>query len=126
MPLKRFSVPQAENILIGHAGHFLIWLLQRACLLLQDQKIYIYSLKGMCPLSMPQQALDTPAVVTCFLAVPVIKKVRWGEGHIQVCHQVWEDLLAEDSGSSWGQWSHTFLGHLAQVIASFRDIGDHH
>ncbi|GAB1292192.1 Leucine-rich repeat serine/threonine-protein kinase 1 [Apodemus speciosus] len=39
-----------------------------------DQKIYIYSLKGMCPLSMPQQALDTPAVVTCFLAVPVIKK----------------------------------------------------
>ncbi|XP_059129208.1 leucine-rich repeat serine/threonine-protein kinase 1 [Peromyscus eremicus] len=40
----------------------------------EDQKIYIYSLKGMCPLSMPQQALDTPAVVTCFLAVPVIKK----------------------------------------------------
>ena len=40
----------------------------------EDQKIYIYSLKGMCPLSVPQQALDTPAVVTCFLAVPVIKK----------------------------------------------------
>ncbi|XP_053437826.1 leucine-rich repeat serine/threonine-protein kinase 1 isoform X2 [Nycticebus coucang] len=40
----------------------------------EDQKIYIYSLKGMCPLNMPQQALDTPAVVTCFLAVPVIKK----------------------------------------------------
>lgn len=34
----------------------------------------------MCPLSMPQQALDTPAVVTCFLAVPVIKKVRWERG----------------------------------------------
>lgn len=41
----------------------------------QDQKIYIYTLKGMCPLNMPQQALDTPAVVTCFLAVPVLKKV---------------------------------------------------
>uniref|UniRef100_A0A8D1A9A2 non-specific serine/threonine protein kinase n=2 Tax=Sus scrofa TaxID=9823 RepID=A0A8D1A9A2_PIG len=40
----------------------------------EDQKIYIYSLKGMCPLNMPQQALDTPAIVTCFLAVPVIKK----------------------------------------------------
>ncbi|KAM4826424.1 leucine-rich repeat serine/threonine-protein kinase 1 [Thomomys bottae] len=40
----------------------------------EDQKIYIYSLKGMCPLSTPQQALDTPAIVTCFLAVPIIKK----------------------------------------------------
>lgn len=40
----------------------------------EDQKIYIYSLKGMCPLNSPQQALDTPAIVTCFLAVPVIKK----------------------------------------------------
>uniref|UniRef100_A0A8C6QHT0 Leucine-rich repeat serine/threonine-protein kinase 1 n=2 Tax=Nannospalax galili TaxID=1026970 RepID=A0A8C6QHT0_NANGA len=40
----------------------------------EDQKIYIYSLKGMCPLSMPQRALDTPAIVTCFLAVPIIKK----------------------------------------------------
>ncbi|XP_071070427.1 leucine-rich repeat serine/threonine-protein kinase 1 isoform X2 [Dasypus novemcinctus] len=40
----------------------------------EDQKIYIYSLKGMCPLNTPQKALDTPAVVTCFLAVPVIKK----------------------------------------------------
>ncbi|XP_073917852.1 leucine-rich repeat serine/threonine-protein kinase 1 isoform X4 [Castor canadensis] len=40
----------------------------------EDQKIYIYNLKGMCPLNMPQRALDTPAIVTCFLAVPVIKK----------------------------------------------------
>lgn len=40
----------------------------------EDQKIYIYSLQGMCPLSTPQRALDTPAVVTCFLAVPVLKK----------------------------------------------------
>lgn len=46
------------------------------CLPLQDQKIYIYSLKGMCPLNTPQRALDTPAVVTCLLAVPIIKKVR--------------------------------------------------
>ncbi|XP_037001810.2 leucine-rich repeat serine/threonine-protein kinase 1 isoform X1 [Artibeus jamaicensis] len=40
----------------------------------EDQKVYIYSLKGMCPLNMPQRALDTPAVVTCFLAVPILKK----------------------------------------------------
>ncbi|XP_006900121.1 PREDICTED: leucine-rich repeat serine/threonine-protein kinase 1 [Elephantulus edwardii] len=40
----------------------------------EDQKIYIYHLKGMCPLRVPQRTLDTPAVVTCFLAVPVIKK----------------------------------------------------
>lgn len=40
----------------------------------EDQKIYIYNLKGMCPLNTPQRALDTPAVVTCFLAVPLIKK----------------------------------------------------
>lgn len=40
----------------------------------EDQKIYIYTLKGMCPLHTPQRALDTPAVVTCFLAVPVLKK----------------------------------------------------
>lgn len=45
----------------------------------QDQKIFIYNLKGMCPLNTPQRALDTPAVVTCFLAVPVLKKVRYGE-----------------------------------------------
>ncbi|KAJ8797771.1 hypothetical protein J1605_016973 [Eschrichtius robustus] len=42
----------------------------------EDQKIYIYSLKGMCPLNTPQRALDTPAIVTCFLAVPVIKKIK--------------------------------------------------
>ncbi|XP_038602280.1 leucine-rich repeat serine/threonine-protein kinase 1 isoform X2 [Tachyglossus aculeatus] len=40
----------------------------------ENQKIYIYSLKGMCPLNTPQKELDTPAVVTCFLAVPVVKK----------------------------------------------------
>lgn len=50
--------------------------ISRWLLPLQDQKIYIYSLKGMCPLNVPQRALDTPAVVTCFLAVPVLKKVR--------------------------------------------------
>ncbi|KAL7980155.1 hypothetical protein Chor_001423 [Crotalus horridus] len=39
-----------------------------------DQKIYIYSLQGMCPLKVPQKGIDTPAVVTCFLAVPLMRK----------------------------------------------------
>ncbi|ETE65936.1 Leucine-rich repeat serine/threonine-protein kinase 1, partial [Ophiophagus hannah] len=41
---------------------------------IEDQKIYIYSLQGMCPLKAPQKGIDTPAVVTCFLAVPLMKK----------------------------------------------------
>ncbi|XP_061451972.1 leucine-rich repeat serine/threonine-protein kinase 1 isoform X2 [Rhineura floridana] len=40
----------------------------------EDQKIYVYSLQGMCPLKVPQKGIDTPAIVTCFLAVPVVKK----------------------------------------------------
>ncbi|XP_060709344.1 leucine-rich repeat serine/threonine-protein kinase 1 isoform X1 [Hemiscyllium ocellatum] len=34
-----------------------------------DQKIQVYSLKGMCPLNMPLRVLDVPAIVTCFLLV---------------------------------------------------------
>uniref|UniRef100_A0ABM5EYR3 non-specific serine/threonine protein kinase n=2 Tax=Pogona vitticeps TaxID=103695 RepID=A0ABM5EYR3_9SAUR len=40
----------------------------------EDQKIYVYSLQGMCPLKVPQKGVDTPSVVTCFLAVPIVKK----------------------------------------------------
>ncbi|XP_062998254.1 leucine-rich repeat serine/threonine-protein kinase 1 [Elgaria multicarinata webbii] len=40
----------------------------------EDQKIYVYSLQGMCPLKAPQKGVDTPSVVTCLLAVPVVKK----------------------------------------------------
>nr|XP_033775868.1 leucine-rich repeat serine/threonine-protein kinase 1 isoform X1 [Geotrypetes seraphini]XP_033775869.1 leucine-rich repeat serine/threonine-protein kinase 1 isoform X1 [Geotrypetes seraphini]XP_033775870.1 leucine-rich repeat serine/threonine-protein kinase 1 isoform X1 [Geotrypetes seraphini] len=40
----------------------------------EDQKVYVYGLQGMCPLNAPQKVVDTPAVVTCFLAVPVIEK----------------------------------------------------
>ncbi|XP_078283417.1 leucine-rich repeat serine/threonine-protein kinase 1 [Rhinoraja longicauda] len=35
----------------------------------KDQKIQVYSLKGMCPLKEPLHVLDVPAVVTCFLSV---------------------------------------------------------
>lgn len=38
---------------------------------------------------------------------------------------MWEALLSGDSDLSWGQWRHTFLGHLAaQVSVNF--TGDHH
>ncbi|XP_060116064.1 leucine-rich repeat serine/threonine-protein kinase 1 [Heteronotia binoei] len=40
----------------------------------EDQKIYVYSLQGMCPLKAPQKSMDTPAAVTCLFAVPVLKK----------------------------------------------------
>lgn len=46
------------------------------CALLQDQKISVYGLQGMCPLKTPQKGLDTPATVSCFLVMPVVKKVR--------------------------------------------------
>ncbi|XP_069767547.1 leucine-rich repeat serine/threonine-protein kinase 1 isoform X4 [Narcine bancroftii] len=35
----------------------------------KDQKIQVYSLKGMCPLKVPLLVLDVPAIVTCFLLV---------------------------------------------------------
>uniref|UniRef100_UPI00398E8825 leucine-rich repeat serine/threonine-protein kinase 1 n=1 Tax=Pristiophorus japonicus TaxID=55135 RepID=UPI00398E8825 len=35
----------------------------------EDQKIQVYSLKGMCPLNVPLRVLDVPAIVTCFLPV---------------------------------------------------------
>ncbi|XP_051896567.1 leucine-rich repeat serine/threonine-protein kinase 1 isoform X2 [Pristis pectinata] len=35
----------------------------------KDQKIQVYSLKGMCPLNVPLLVLDVPAIVTCFLSV---------------------------------------------------------
>uniref|UniRef100_A0A4W3H6W8 non-specific serine/threonine protein kinase n=1 Tax=Callorhinchus milii TaxID=7868 RepID=A0A4W3H6W8_CALMI len=33
----------------------------------EDQKIHVYSLKGMCPLNKFLKVLDVPAIVTCFL-----------------------------------------------------------
>ncbi|RVE74987.1 hypothetical protein OJAV_G00027490 [Oryzias javanicus] len=36
----------------------------------EDQKVFIYSLKDMCPLSQPQKQLFVPAVITCFCHAP--------------------------------------------------------
>ncbi|XP_030622224.1 LOW QUALITY PROTEIN: leucine-rich repeat serine/threonine-protein kinase 1 [Chanos chanos] len=36
----------------------------------EEQEVFIYSLKEMCPLSQPQKHLSTPAVVTCLFPLP--------------------------------------------------------
>ncbi|MEQ2291646.1 Leucine-rich repeat serine/threonine-protein kinase 1, partial [Ameca splendens] len=36
----------------------------------EEQEVFIYSLKDMCPLSQPQKRLSCPAVVTCLFHVP--------------------------------------------------------
>ncbi|NWV36007.1 LRRK1 kinase, partial [Grantiella picta] len=40
----------------------------------EDQKISVYGLQGMCPLKTPLKGLDTPATVSCFLVMPVVKR----------------------------------------------------
>nr|XP_061819726.1 leucine-rich repeat serine/threonine-protein kinase 1 isoform X2 [Nerophis lumbriciformis] len=36
----------------------------------EEQEVYIYILKDMCPLSQPQKHFSCPAVITCFFPVP--------------------------------------------------------
>ncbi|XP_010773472.1 leucine-rich repeat serine/threonine-protein kinase 1-like [Notothenia coriiceps] len=36
----------------------------------EEQEIFIYSLKDMCPLSQPQKHFSCPAIITCLLPVP--------------------------------------------------------
>ncbi|NXL26560.1 LRRK1 kinase, partial [Setophaga kirtlandii] len=40
----------------------------------EDQKISVYGLQGMCPLKTPLKGLDTPATVSCFLVMPLLKR----------------------------------------------------
>lgn len=44
-------------------------------MILQEQEVFIYSLKEMCPLSLPQKVLSCPAVVTCLFLLPARKEV---------------------------------------------------
>uniref|UniRef100_A0A8C1W808 non-specific serine/threonine protein kinase n=1 Tax=Cyprinus carpio TaxID=7962 RepID=A0A8C1W808_CYPCA len=41
----------------------------------EEQEVFIYSLKEMCPLSHPQKLLSCPAVVTCLFLLPVMSPV---------------------------------------------------
>uniref|UniRef100_A0A673KFU9 non-specific serine/threonine protein kinase n=1 Tax=Sinocyclocheilus rhinocerous TaxID=307959 RepID=A0A673KFU9_9TELE len=41
----------------------------------EEQEVFIYSLKEMCPLSHPQKLLSCPAVVTCLFLLPTRKEV---------------------------------------------------
>uniref|UniRef100_A0A8C5H8V1 non-specific serine/threonine protein kinase n=1 Tax=Gouania willdenowi TaxID=441366 RepID=A0A8C5H8V1_GOUWI len=36
----------------------------------EDQQVFVYSLKDMCPLSQPQKHISCPAVITCLFPVP--------------------------------------------------------
>ncbi|XP_028257720.1 leucine-rich repeat serine/threonine-protein kinase 1 [Parambassis ranga] len=36
----------------------------------EDQEVFIYSLKDMCPLSQPQKRFSCPAIITCLFPVP--------------------------------------------------------
>lgn len=40
----------------------------------EEQEVFIYSLKEMCPLSLPQKVLSCPAVVTCLFLLPAQKE----------------------------------------------------
>ncbi|XP_067257484.1 leucine-rich repeat serine/threonine-protein kinase 1 isoform X3 [Chanodichthys erythropterus] len=40
----------------------------------EEQEVFIYSLKEMCPLSHPQKVLSCPAVVTCLFLLPARKE----------------------------------------------------
>ncbi|XP_029353806.1 leucine-rich repeat serine/threonine-protein kinase 1 isoform X1 [Echeneis naucrates] len=40
----------------------------------EEQEVFIYSLKDMCPLSQPQKQFSCPAVITCLFAVPAIEQ----------------------------------------------------
>uniref|UniRef100_A0A4W6D0K8 non-specific serine/threonine protein kinase n=1 Tax=Lates calcarifer TaxID=8187 RepID=A0A4W6D0K8_LATCA len=41
----------------------------------EEQEVFIYSLKDMCPLSQPQKQFSCPAVITCLFPVPAIEQV---------------------------------------------------
>lgn len=40
----------------------------------EEQEVFIYSLKEMCPLSLPQKVLSCPSVVTCLFLLPARKE----------------------------------------------------
>ncbi|XP_014858767.1 PREDICTED: leucine-rich repeat serine/threonine-protein kinase 1 [Poecilia mexicana] len=40
----------------------------------EEQEVFVYSLKDMCPLSQPQKRLSCPAVVTCLFHVPAAEQ----------------------------------------------------
>uniref|UniRef100_A0A8C4ZLF4 non-specific serine/threonine protein kinase n=1 Tax=Gadus morhua TaxID=8049 RepID=A0A8C4ZLF4_GADMO len=44
----------------------------------QEQEVFIYTLREMCPLSQPQKSFSSPSVVTCLLQVPGPSRVFAG------------------------------------------------
>ncbi|XP_047187431.1 leucine-rich repeat serine/threonine-protein kinase 1 isoform X5 [Scophthalmus maximus] len=40
----------------------------------EEQEVFIYSLKDMCPLSQPQRQFSCPAIITCLFPVPAVEQ----------------------------------------------------
>ncbi|XP_029977672.1 leucine-rich repeat serine/threonine-protein kinase 1-like isoform X3 [Sphaeramia orbicularis] len=63
MEVKRMSCPGAKiscQIKLGNS----VWIAT------EEQEVFIYSLKDMCPLSQPQRHFSCPSVITCLFSVP--------------------------------------------------------
>uniref|UniRef100_A0A3Q0QPY8 non-specific serine/threonine protein kinase n=1 Tax=Amphilophus citrinellus TaxID=61819 RepID=A0A3Q0QPY8_AMPCI len=62
----------------------------------EEQEVFIYSLKDMCPLSQPQKQFSCPAIITCLFPVPSLAKVFVGMSDgLVVVYNVAEDLPLE-------------------------------
>uniref|UniRef100_A0A674NR35 non-specific serine/threonine protein kinase n=1 Tax=Takifugu rubripes TaxID=31033 RepID=A0A674NR35_TAKRU len=63
MEVKRISCPGSRISCQMKMGNTL-WMTT------EDQEVFIYSLKDMCPLSQPQKLFSCPAIITCLCPVP--------------------------------------------------------
>ncbi|XP_016091570.1 leucine-rich repeat serine/threonine-protein kinase 1-like [Sinocyclocheilus grahami] len=83
----------------------------------EEQEVFIYSLKEMCPLSHPQKLLSCPAVVTCLFLLPARKEslaqvfAGMSDGLV-VVYSLVDDIPVE--GESY-ICSHTINKHLLNM-----------
>uniref|UniRef100_A0A671SFI8 non-specific serine/threonine protein kinase n=1 Tax=Sinocyclocheilus anshuiensis TaxID=1608454 RepID=A0A671SFI8_9TELE len=75
----------------------------------EEQEVFIYSLKEMCPLSHPQKLLSCPAVVTCLFLLPVFAGMSDG---LVVVYSLVDDMPVE--GETY-ICSHTINKHLLNM-----------
>uniref|UniRef100_A0A8C2ES60 non-specific serine/threonine protein kinase n=1 Tax=Cyprinus carpio TaxID=7962 RepID=A0A8C2ES60_CYPCA len=81
----------------------------------EEQEVFIYSLKEMCPLSHPQKLLSCPAVVTCLFLLPARKEVSMFAGMsdgLVVVYSLVDDMPVE--GETY-ICSHTINKHLLNM-----------
>lgn len=87
----------------------------------QDQEVFIYSLKDMCPLSQPQKLFSCPAIITCLCPVPQREQVT----HTHSRRGLGSLLFNVDSCSRYGTSQRTsppwLLQNPARVFAGMSD-----